>query len=265
MKNALTKYLIIKMILGKSYSASFDEIDSLEKFLRDNGYKIKLEPDNDYIEHKGNYFEANYNLNREVFDINGIKMKEYKLLKSFISKQKEREFIINDELLNRCKEIYVYLIEMLTCLHNNPNLLLEELGGVDRVPGEVKKLFNEFSVRSAYLLENDNELVISNENLDSNMRLSYKTYFNNVFVTKNIKELIFKYTNDNSLKYLVDFGNAKYFGMPSYKQDMLVLYNDEETIDPIYIPRLLAGEDNIVEYKNKRIEEARKNIKRLKL
>ena len=81
------------------------------------------------------------------------------------------------------------------------------------------------------------------------MRLSYKTYFNNVFVTKNIKELIFKYTNDNSLKYLVDFGNAKYFGMLSYKQDMLVLYNDEETIDPIYIPRLLAGEDNILENK----------------
>lgn len=170
MDSVLIKYLIIKMILGKDCTASFEEIHNLEKFLVDKGYKVKIESQNNYIENKGNFFETKYNLNREVYDINGINMKEFELLKTFISKLKEKRIIANEELLNRCKEIYVYLVEMLTCYYNNPNIFLEELESVDKVPDEIKTIFNELSFRSAYLLEKDNKLILSNDSLENNSR-----------------------------------------------------------------------------------------------
>ena len=46
---------------------------------------------------------------------------------------------------------------------------------------------------------------------------------------------------------------------------MLVVYNEEETTDPIYIPRITVGDSNMLQFKSKKIEEARKNIKRLML
>lgn len=266
MESTLIKYLIIKMISGKGYSASLEEIEKLEKYLRDNGYKIKLEKANNYIKNNGNYLEANYNLNRNIFDINGIKIEEYRLLKSFIEKLEDVKIDnLSEEMFNRCEEILVYLIEVLTSAYSSPNLLLEELPTIELVPVEMKRAFSELSTRSAYLLQYDDELVISNNNLIKNDRLSYRTFFNNKFVTSDIKDIINKYTRDNEIKYIVDFGNAKYFGIPSFKQDMLAVFDNKSVIEPIYIPRISAIDQSISDSQNRKIEEAQENIKRLKL
>lgn len=267
MDKLILKYLIIKMTLGMGYSIDYKELSNLETYLFNRNIKYKEEYDDRYIDFKDNIFTAKYNLNRDVLDIFTINNKEHDLLKTFIKKNSKvydyLDYPINKENLQRCKELIIYLIEVLNNIKlNKKDTLLEELNNYE-IDIKLLPIFTDLSMIISYLLTNDKDLVICNYDISNNKSASYKAYNNYIYIDKSLNKILSKLTKKNKYTIYMNFANNTYYSIPSYKQDMLVVNKDYSIYGPIYIPRVNNADDKILEYKSKCIKEANDKILRL--
>ena len=270
MERLFLKYLVTKMTLGYGDSFDYTELSKLYSYLYSNNIKFNDGYDNNYIDYNNNNntFTAKYTINREVIDLFKIKKEEFDLLRNFINKYLSYNDvlnnIVNENDLKRSEELAIYLIDTFNLIKNNSHYISFDDMKKYPINKDFIKLFDDLSKCIAYLLKNDKDLIISNMNIGNNKLLPYKAFGNYAIIDRNLNHQLYAYTRKDKYTFYIDFSNDKYYGIPLYKQDMLIVTRDNSIYGPIYIPRVENADKSIIIKKEKAIENARSMIKKLK-
>ena len=270
MNKVLIKYLIIKMCLGYGSSITNEELENLEKLLTDKKILYSLDFDDRFLIKRDNDITATYLLTPTEVDIMRIDEYEYNLLKKFAEGNKFKESLdlcdVNNDDLERARHIAIYLVEELMKIRlNNKVKNYKDMKDYDitKLSNDLVYLFKSFSLWTSYLLTHEDDVGICSQTKSNKANASYKAYSNHLIAMKKCLTIFNKYNRCGKINYCLNFANNTYYGMPSFKQDMLFLYTKDFNSEPIYIPSFSIASLELQAFKYREVMAAESKIKEL--
>ena len=247
MNDFITKYLVVKMLLGYGYSATEEEITKVIEYLKQRNIEVENSYNKKFIKKKNDKYYALYTLSKSAITIDQIEF--YKIISEFIKNNIIQEKIDRNVFdLNsfyRAQEISMHLVIALNSIakakSKRKKCVLYKIDEEEIIAKQYTPLFNSLVVLIGSLLEKGKKEDLQDyEELKiisvdpTKIISSYKSYCNFRILDNELNNVLSSHLKFN-YELAIIFGSDTYYGLRGQAEhDYIFVSRDSDIYGPFY-------------------------------